>query len=52
MSAQIIVVGDSVFTALCLTIGLPILILVNSILRAFLESAWTLTFSQLVDTKG
>jgi hypothetical protein len=47
-----LVASGLVISTLCLTFGLPILILANSILRAFLESAWTLTYIDLVAMKS
>jgi hypothetical protein len=44
------VVGGSVLVAgLCLVAYLPVLILLNGILRAYISSAWTLTFLKLTN---
>jgi hypothetical protein len=49
LGSQNLVAGGLVISTLCLVIGIPILILANSILRAFIESAWTLTYIELTE---
>ena len=39
--------GGLAFAALCLVAYLPVLIVLNGILRGYIESAWTLTFLRL-----
>ncbi len=34
-------------SAICLVIGIPLIILLNGILRTFIEGAWTLTYQEL-----
>ncbi len=36
-------------SGICLIVGIPIVILLNGILRTFLEGAWTLTYKELAD---
>ena len=47
LGSQNLVAGGLVISGICLVIGLPILILANSVLCTFLESAWALTYLQL-----
>jgi len=47
LGSQNLVASGLVISGLCLVIGVPILILANSILRTFVESAWTLTYIEL-----
>lgn len=49
---QGLMLGGLAITGICLVFGIPLVILLNGVLRSYIESAWTLTFLELTAPKA